>query len=159
LFLGLINGQQTSFAGGSRFQSMTLDIIANGDELVDTTFRSLLAAESFFRDDALNLGSSLGPSIDLTVAYSLTANGPGGFGFDFAAGGAVPETSTWAAWLRGARRSRLSRVTEESRRVESAVRLPKRLVADPSRHGILKRAANEMAAKVVRWLCATRAAS
>jgi hypothetical protein len=34
------------------------------------------------------------PGIDLTIGYNLVADGSGGFGFDFAVGGAVPETST-----------------------------------------------------------------
>jgi len=97
----LIDGERIGFTGGSGFQSMTLDIIANGKDIVATTFRSLSTAESFFRDDVINLGSSLGPNVDLTVAYSLMANGPGGFDFDFAVGGAVPETSTWAMMLIG----------------------------------------------------------
>jgi hypothetical protein len=65
-------------------------------------FKSGLAiAESFFRDDVIDLGSSLGPNFDLTFGYTLVADGPGGFGFDFALGGAVPEPSTWAMMLVG----------------------------------------------------------
>jgi len=47
----------------------------------------------------------LGPTIDLTIGYNLVATAPGGFGFDFALGGAVsdtvPESSTWAMMLLG----------------------------------------------------------
>jgi hypothetical protein len=43
----------------------------------------------------------VGPDIDLTFGYNLVADGSGGFGFDFAVGGAVPETSTWAMMLIG----------------------------------------------------------
>jgi hypothetical protein len=43
----------------------------------------------------------LGPDIDLTFGYNLVADGSGGFGFDFAVGGAVPEPSTWAMMLVG----------------------------------------------------------
>jgi hypothetical protein len=83
LLLGLIDGEQTGFMAGSGFQSMTFDIIANGVEIVDATFRSLSAAESFFRDDVIDLGPSLGPNVDLTIAYSLMANGTGGVRFRF----------------------------------------------------------------------------
>jgi hypothetical protein len=37
----------------------------------------------------------------LTFGYTLVADGPGGFGFDFALGGAVPEPSHWAMMLFG----------------------------------------------------------
>ena len=99
--LGLIDDQLTGFAGGVGFQSMELTIIANGVEILDSTFESLAVAESFFHDIVINLGSNLGPDIDLTLGYTLVADGSGGFGFDFAVGGAVPEPSTWAMMLVG----------------------------------------------------------
>ena len=37
----------------------------------------------------------------MTFGYNLVADGSGGFGFDFAVGGAVPEPSTWAMMLLG----------------------------------------------------------
>jgi hypothetical protein len=53
----------------------------------------------------IDLGSSLGPNFDLTFGYTLVTDGPGGFGFDFVLGGAVPgtvpEPSTWALMLLG----------------------------------------------------------
>jgi hypothetical protein len=101
LELGLIDNQENGFAGGAGFQSMEFSIEANGVEILDTTFRSLAIAESFFRDDVLDLGSDFGPNFDLTFGYTLVADGAGGFGFDFAIGGAVPETSTWAMMLAG----------------------------------------------------------
>ena len=100
LLLGLI-GSEDGFAGGLGFQSMEFTITANGVELLDTTFRSLSIAESFFRDSVIDLGSGFGPGLDLTFGYTLVADGSGGFGFDFAVGGAVPETSTWAMMLVG----------------------------------------------------------
>ena len=78
---------------------------ADGVEILDRTFSSLAIAESFFHDDVIDLGSDFGPSIDLTFGYTLVADGSGGFGFDLAIGGAVPESSTWAidaGRLRGA---------------------------------------------------------
>ena len=101
LLLGLIGSQETGFADGQGFESMEFTITANGVEILDSTFKSLSVAESFFRDSVLDLGSSLGPNIDLTFGYSLVADGSGGFGFDFAVGGAVPEPSTWAMTLLG----------------------------------------------------------
>jgi len=101
LELGLIDNQENGFAGGAGFQSMEFTIEANGVEILDTTFRSLAIAESFFRDDVIDLGSSLGPNFDLTFGYTLVADGPGGFGFDLAIGGAVPEPSTWAMMALG----------------------------------------------------------
>ena len=84
--------------GFSRWNSPST---ANGVEILDTTFRSLAIAERFFHDDVIDLGSDLGPNFDLTFGYTLVADGSGGFGFDFAIGGAVPEPSTWAMMLVG----------------------------------------------------------
>jgi hypothetical protein len=80
---------------------MEFTILDNGVEILDVTFESLAVAESFFHDSVINLGSNLGPDIDLTFGYNLVADGSGGFGFDFAVGGAVPEPSTWAMMLIG----------------------------------------------------------
>ena len=72
-----------------------------GVEVLDQTFNSLSVAESFFQDDVINLGTGLGSAIDVTFGYNLVADGAGGFGFDLAVGGAVPEPSTWAMMLLG----------------------------------------------------------
>jgi hypothetical protein len=101
LQLGLIDDQQSGFANGLGFQSMEFTIMADGVEVLDVTFGSLAIAESFFQGDVIDLGSNLGPNIDLTFGYTLVADGSGGFGFDFAVGGAVPESSTWAMMLIG----------------------------------------------------------
>jgi PEP-CTERM motif len=101
LMLGLIADQHAGFAGGLGFQSMEFTILDRGVEIFDLTFNNLAVAESFFHDSIINLGSNLGPDIDLTFAYNLVADGSGGFGFDFAVGGAVPEPSTWAMMLLG----------------------------------------------------------
>ena len=63
LELGLIDNQENGFAGGAGFQSMEFTIEANGVEILDTTFRSLAIAESFFRDDVIDLGSGFPISI------------------------------------------------------------------------------------------------
>jgi hypothetical protein len=101
LQLGLIDDQVSGFANGLGFQSMEFTIMADGVEVLDVTFGSLAIAESFFRDDVIDLGSDFGPNLDLTFGYTLIADGSGGFGFDFALGGAVPEPPTWAMMLVG----------------------------------------------------------
>jgi hypothetical protein len=101
LQLGLIDDQVSGFANGLGFQSMEFTIQADGVEVLDVTFGSLAIAESFFRDDVIDLGADFGPNIDLTFGYTLIANGSGGFGFDLAIGAAVPEPSAWAMMLLG----------------------------------------------------------
>jgi hypothetical protein len=101
LQLGLIDDQQSGFANGLGFQLMEFTIMADGVEVLDVTFGSLAIAESFFHDDVIDLGSDFGSNIDLTFGYTLVADGSGGFGFDLAIGGAVPEPSTWAMMLVG----------------------------------------------------------
>ena len=99
--LGLIGSQEDGFAGGLGFQSLEFTILDDHVKILDLTFDSLRVAERFFHDSVINLGSNLGPDTDLTFAYNLVADGSGGFGFDFAVGGAVPEPSTWAMMLLG----------------------------------------------------------
>ena len=49
-------------------------------------------------NSVIDLGSNLGPNIDLTV---FAFDEGGGSGFDIAIGGVVPETSPWAMMLLG----------------------------------------------------------
>ena len=98
LMLGLIDNLEN----GLGFQSMEFYVLANGNTVLDVNLGNLAVAESFFSDTVLNLGSYSGPAVDLTFGYkNLIADGSGGFGFDFAVGGAVPEPSTWAMMLLG----------------------------------------------------------
>jgi hypothetical protein len=99
LKLGLIDSQLSGFASGAGFESIEFAIFADGVDILDVTFGSLAIAEGFFRDDVIHLGSDFGPNFDLAIDYTLVAQGSGGFGFDFALGGAVPEPSTWAMML------------------------------------------------------------
>jgi hypothetical protein len=103
VLLGLIGSQESGFGNGLGFQSLEFTIVANDVEILDTTFRSLAIAESFFHDSVIDLDSDFGPNIDLTFGYKLVAEGSGGFGFDFAVGGIAPapEPSTWALLLLG----------------------------------------------------------
>ena len=100
LLLGLIDDQQAGFSDGLGFQSMDFYVAVNGSDILDVNLTSLAVAESFFQDIVLNLGSYSG-LVDLTFGYTLVADGSGGFGVDYAFGGAVPETSTWAMMLIG----------------------------------------------------------
>jgi hypothetical protein len=101
LKLGLIDNQLTGFSSGAGFESMEFTIESSDGDIFDATFKSLAVAESFFHDDVIDLGSDFGPNVDLTFGYTLVADGAGGFGFDLAIGGAVPEPSTWAMTLVG----------------------------------------------------------
>jgi PEP-CTERM motif len=94
--LGLIDDQQSGFTGGAGFQSIEFTVSADGSTILDKTFSSLMAAASYFQDQVIDLGSTFGPGVDLTFGYNLTADGSGGYGFDLAVDGAVPEPSTWA---------------------------------------------------------------
>jgi hypothetical protein len=101
LQLGLIDDQVSGFTNGLGFKSIEFTILSGGVETLDRTFTGLVDAESFFHDNVIDLGSGIGPNIDLTVGYTLVAEASGGFGFDLAIGGAVPEPSTWAMMLLG----------------------------------------------------------
>ncbi|HME84678.1 MAG TPA: hypothetical protein VKG91_09050, partial [Roseiarcus sp.] len=82
------------------FELIALTVTIDGTTILNQPFADISAAESFFTDNAIHRGAYSG-LVDLTLGYSLTANGAGGFGFDFAIGGAVPELSTWAMLLIG----------------------------------------------------------
>jgi hypothetical protein len=101
VMLGLIDSQQAGFTGGAGFESAEFTVSENGATILDRSFMSLAAADSFFQDNVINLGSFSGPGVDLTFGYNLVTDGPGGYGVDFAVGGAVPEPSTWAMMLIG----------------------------------------------------------
>ena len=48
---------------------MKFTIQADGVEVLDVTFGSLAVAESFFRDDVIDLGLDFGANIDLTFGW------------------------------------------------------------------------------------------
>jgi PEP-CTERM motif len=85
----ILNGSSTfnfSFQGDLILGVITggfFDILANGTDIL---------SENIGDDSVINLGSTFGPNIDLTIE---------GFGSSFALGGAVPEPSTWAMMLLG----------------------------------------------------------
>ena len=97
LLLGLISPLD---GAPTDFQQIDFTVTLNGAEVVDEIFTSLAAADAFFADDVINLGSVSGAT-EITFAYDLVAGGSGGYGMDLAFGGAVPEPSTWAMMLIG----------------------------------------------------------
>jgi hypothetical protein len=82
-------------------ESSSFDFSYGGDLLlgvIDGDFSVIIngvqvLAENFVEDGVINLGSSFGPNIDLTIV----SYGSG----DFVLGGAVPEPSTWAMLMLG----------------------------------------------------------
>jgi hypothetical protein len=95
LLVGLLD--HASFGHG--FDSLTFSIVEQGVTVLSTAFGSLSAAEAFFDDRVLDLGSfTSGSTLDLSFNFELVASSVGnGFGEDFVFGatpGAVPEPST-----------------------------------------------------------------
>jgi hypothetical protein len=97
-----------TFASGTF--SLTFGIMEGATTLLATqTFTSLAAANAFFSDDLLNLGTQSGNINDLTVSLGLTTAGAVGEGLDFVLGFAgaggggggagVPEPSTFAVFF------------------------------------------------------------
>ncbi len=114
---GSLTIKRLASTAGLGFQSMDFYVIADGAKIDDWTFTSLAAADSFFQDQVIDLGSTFGPDVGLTFGYNLVADGSGGYGFDLAVGGAVPETLDLGddgARLRGAGLPRLSRPPRRS---------------------------------------------
>jgi hypothetical protein len=96
LLVGLLD--HASFGAG--FDSLTFSIAEQGLTVFNTAFTTFAAAEAFFDDRVLDLGSStVGPNLDLLFDFDLIASkGGNGFGEDFllgaASSAAVPEPST-----------------------------------------------------------------
>jgi hypothetical protein len=96
LLVGLLDN--ASFGAG--FDSLTFSIAEQGVTVFNTAVTTLAAAEAFFDDRVLDLGSStVGPNLDLSFDFDLVASNVGnGFGEDFLFGAtssaAVPEPST-----------------------------------------------------------------
>ena len=85
LLLGLINYQEYGFdAAPTTFQSIELKVTEGTTTLRDDTFSSLASAESFFTDDAIDLGAANGSAVD--VQLSVTGSGVGGFASDLLVG-------------------------------------------------------------------------
>ncbi len=77
---------------GSGFTSLTFTLSADGSTLIDKTFTTLAAAESYFNDAAVNLGALgsgalSGSLLSLTATLSLTTDAAGsGFYFQMITG-------------------------------------------------------------------------
>ena len=75
LIAGLINDQ--SF--GSGFDSLDFNVVENGTKIFDQNFTSLSAAQTFFTNDALDLGTlPIGPNQVIDFNFSLTTSASGG---------------------------------------------------------------------------------
>jgi hypothetical protein len=91
--LGALSGFASSTFDFAYGGDLLLGLVDGGGEFSITINGVQLLAEDFVDDSVINLGSNFGPNIDLTiVTYGLG---------DFAIGGAVPESSTWAMMLIG----------------------------------------------------------
>ena len=87
-------------------------------DIFDVTLGILATAESFFHD-TVSISAPIPVRIDLTFGYNLVVDGSGGFGFDFAIGGAVPQALDLgddADRLRLLRPCNLPKVGERARR-------------------------------------------
>jgi PEP-CTERM motif len=98
--LGFNDSPDEQFDSFTFSDSSTFDFSYRGDLLlgvIEGDFSVIIngvqvLAEEFLDDGVINLGSSFGPNIDLTIVS---------YGGDFILGGAVPEPSTWAMMLVG----------------------------------------------------------
>ena len=98
--LGFNDSPNEQFDNFTFSESSTFDFSYRGDLLlgvIEGDFSVIIngvqvLAEEFVDDGVIDLGSSFGPNIDLTIVS---------YGGDFVLGGAVPEPSTWAMMLVG----------------------------------------------------------
>jgi hypothetical protein len=98
--LGFNDSPDEQFDSFAFSDSSTFDFSYRGDLLlgvIEGDFSVIIngvqvLAEEFVDDGVINLGSSFGPNIDLTIVS---------YGGEFILGGAVPEPSTWAMMLVG----------------------------------------------------------
>ena len=98
--LGFNDFPDEQFSTFTFSDSSTFDFSYRGDLLlgvIEGDFSVIINgvqvfAEEFVDDGVINLGSSFGPNIDLTIVS---------YGGEFILGGAVPEPSTWAMMLVG----------------------------------------------------------
>jgi hypothetical protein len=103
LYVDLIS----SASSGVGFDSLELDVDVNGENHM-YSFTNLASAETFFDQNALDLGSFAAGNQIVEFTYTLTASESdfAGFGFSYNAAGlpifpAVPETKTWVMTLLG----------------------------------------------------------
>ena len=81
ILLGLSNYQEYGFdSAPATLQSIELSVTEGTTTVLDDRFTSLSAAETFFTDDAVNLGAADGAPVD--VQLSVTGSGAGGFAAD-----------------------------------------------------------------------------
>jgi hypothetical protein len=89
---------------GNGFDSALFQIFDNGNLFQSQSFNDLASAQAFFSNNNLiDIQLGAGPN-NIQLAFNETMSSGEGFGFDYAAAGAVsgvPETSTWAMLLIG----------------------------------------------------------
>jgi hypothetical protein len=73
---------------GSGFSSLALTVTNGSTTLLSKTFSTLSAAQSYFTDDPISLGTLTG-NLNLTVTTKLTATGSNGVATDFLIGSAA----------------------------------------------------------------------
>jgi hypothetical protein len=130
--LGALSGFASSTFDFAYSGDLLLGLIDGGGEFSVTINGDQLVAEDFVYDSVINLGSNFGPDIDLTiVTYG---------GGDFAVGGAVPETSTWAMMRDRLRGPRLARSPAQAQGHACLTRVPA-ASAHPCSRAALKRPA------------------
>jgi len=99
LTLGLLD--LTSHGAG--FNALTLSATLNDQATIfSDSFTSLAAAQAYFDDHAIDLGSLAAGLQTIALTYSLTANNAQGAGFSYIVAAApVPEPSTWLTLVFG----------------------------------------------------------
>jgi hypothetical protein len=119
VLLGLLDFTGQDAAGPG---SLTLDIYNLGHRLLDVSFASVAAAEAYFTDQSVDLGTFAG-SVDLTMTFTVTGAGNQGADFSYVLSAGelttpVPEPAAWWLMLAGlgglaAQRVRKGRATRD----------------------------------------------
>lgn len=90
---------------GNGFTELELIVSNHGSELFSWTFDSLAAAQAFFHDNVLDLGTVGAGSQDILIAADFTFDTYGKFDFDYVLGAQglapVPEPQVWMLMLLG----------------------------------------------------------
>ena len=102
VLLGLIDNQETGFDGGPRLpvHGFLCHCRRRENQTIGPS-QVWRPRTAFSRIRSSIWARLLGPTSLSTFGYNLVADGSGGYGFDLAVGGAVPEPSTWAMMALG----------------------------------------------------------
>jgi hypothetical protein len=84
-------GLESQGSLGTGFNSATLDVFVNSILAYERSFTSLSDAQTFFIDNAIDIGFQLGGFTNVQIVYDLTGSAiSSGFQFDYAFGTAAP---------------------------------------------------------------------